>query len=217
MTDVAIVEDWDGGFGWLAHPTERLERASHAIAGDDGYWLIDPVAGDGVEPLIADRGSVAGIVITLDRHLRDAPRLARTFGCPVSLPMALEHLAVPTSTATIDGFVDDTGWHVRPVIDRRGWHEVALVAPDGKVARISEAVGTAAYYRAPGERLGVHPVCRLVPPRAALAGLTPHRLLVGHGRGLATGGAEALTDALVHARRRAPRAYCHGVRQLFGW
>ena len=45
----------------------------------------------------------------------------------------------------------------------------------------------------------------LRPPRDALGGLEPERILVGHGPGLFEDAAAALSDALSGARRRLPR------------
>ena len=68
-----------------------------------------------------------------------------------------------------------------------------------------EALGTAPYYVAPGEPLGVHPLLRLTPPRA-LERRDPLRLLVGHGAPLAgPGTAEAVRRAVARSRREIPR------------
>src|SRR5699024_3715660 len=75
-TDLVTIDRFDGGVGWLAHPDERMQRASHALSTDDGVWLVDPVDADGLDDLLAEEGDVAGVVILLDRHKRDAARLA---------------------------------------------------------------------------------------------------------------------------------------------
>lgn len=31
-----LIDDFDGGVGWLAHPDEDGQRASHAVVGDEG-------------------------------------------------------------------------------------------------------------------------------------------------------------------------------------
>jgi hypothetical protein len=69
---------------------------------------------------------------------------------------------------------------------------------------VGDALGTLAYFRAPGEALGVHPLLRLTPPRS-LCGLEPEHVLCGHGPGLhGPDAAPALREALATARRRIP-------------
>jgi hypothetical protein len=79
---------------------------------------------------------------------------------------------------------------------------------------VPEAVGTAEYFLASGERLGVHPMLRGLPPRSALGGLRPERVLTGHGGGVSTDGADALADALSGSRRRMPGLYAKTVRGM---
>jgi hypothetical protein len=69
---------------------------------------------------------------------------------------------------------------------------------------VGDALGTAGYFCAPGERLAVHPILRLFPPRR-LRGLSPERVMCGHGAGVHDDAAEALAEALRTARRRIPR------------
>jgi hypothetical protein len=64
-------------------------------------------------------------------------------------------------------------------------------------------VGTAPYYGAPGERLGVSPLLRLTPPRRLLD-LEPEHVLVGHGEGIHAEATETLREAVRSARRHAP-------------
>jgi hypothetical protein len=95
-----------------------------------------------------------------------------------------------------------------PILDVPGWREVALWWPEPNVLVCAEALGTAAYFRAPGERIGVHPLFRLRPPRGlrALAGtLAPAHVLVGHGDAVhGPEAAPALAEAVRGARRRGP-------------
>ncbi len=218
-----IVDDWAGGFGWIADPEEAMERTSHAIDGSEGLWLIDPVDMPGLDALLEDRGDVAGVVVTLGRHTRDAATVARRHDVRVHFPEPLLSLAedVEADTGTIQPLVRDTGVEVLPVIDVPGWREFALYAADAGTVRVPEAVGTAPHFLAPGERLGVHPVLRLTPPRSSLGDVTAERVLVGHGRGVMHDGTTALAHALAHARRGAPRVYLRGCarfpRVFFEW
>jgi hypothetical protein len=69
----------------------------------------------------------------------------------------------------------------------------------------ADALGTAPFFRAGDEPVGVHPMLRFAPPRS-LAGLGPEHVLVGHGEGLHAPGTAALVDdAVGNARRRIPR------------
>jgi hypothetical protein len=68
-----------------------------------------------------------------------------------------------------------------------------------------DALGTVPHYFAlDGERLGVHPLLRLTPPRQ-LARREPEHVLCGHGAGVHEHAAQAVREALEHSRRRAPR------------
>jgi hypothetical protein len=86
-----------------------------------------------------------------------------------------------------------------------------LWIPEQRTLVCAEAVGTAQYYRAPSERLAVHPMLRLTPPRSLLA-VEPEHILVGHGAGLHDEASAALRDAIEHARRRTPAWLWAGLR-----
>jgi hypothetical protein len=57
---------------------------------------------------------------------------------------------------------------------------------------------------------------RLTPPRAALSGIDPARVLVGHGAGVFDDAAAAIRDALDGSRRNAPGLYAGTVRSALG-
>ena len=107
------IDEFDGGTGWIAYPDERLQRASHALVSGDGRYLVDPVAFDGIGKFLDERGGVAGIVVLLNRHKRDAAELANRFEVPVYLPefmngVARELDAPPAGVVLVrsDGRVD---------------------------------------------------------------------------------------------------------------
>lgn len=212
------VVDWPGGLTWLAHPDEAMQRASHALATDDGVWLVDPIEAPGIHDAVEALGPVAGVVVLLDRHRRDAAAFAERAGVAVHLPdpvdRGVDGLDAPTEPFA--GELADTGFRARTVIDNRVWREAALVGDDGATALVPEALGTARFFRAPGERVGVHPVLRPVPPRGPLGDLDPERLLVGHGPPVLDDAGTAVRDALAGARRRAPRAYWRVLAGLVG-
>ena len=73
-TEPREIDRWDGGLGWIAHPEETMQRASHALATDEGVWLVDPVDCEGLDQLVEPLGEVAGVVVLLDRHAAQLPR-----------------------------------------------------------------------------------------------------------------------------------------------
>jgi hypothetical protein len=184
-----VVDEFENGFGWQADTPEYMERTSHAVAIDGGVWLFDAVDVDGLDERVRSLGKPAGVVQLLDRHGRDCLRIAERFGVPLLITPRAGHGAIrPIRTVWIPG-----------------WHEVAVHLADERVLVVGDALGTAGYFRAPGERLAVHPVLRVAPPRKLL-GLAPLHVLCGHGEGVhGDEAAPALDEALRTARRRFPR------------
>ncbi|MDZ7700923.1 MAG: hypothetical protein U5J98_02010 [Halobacteriales archaeon] len=212
------LHEWPGGLTWLARPDEPMQRASHALGDGDDVWLVDPLDADGIDATIDGLGEVAGVVVLLDRHTRDAAAFADRHDVAVHVPELLTDAADGLG-APVERFADelgDTGYRVRPVVANRFWREAALVGDDGGSLIVPEALGTNPFVRAPGEAVGVHPVLRPVPPRRQLGDLAPDRLLVGHGAPVLDGAAPAISDALAGARRRAPAAYWGTLRALLG-
>ncbi len=215
-TDVREIDRFDGGVGWIAHPEETMERASHALEIDGKVWVLDPVDGNGVDDLITELGTVAGVVVMLDRHKRDAGAIAKRYDVPVYLPEWFDGVSESLG-APVTRFGDelaDTGLETFVIKNSRFWQEVGLYDPARETLVVPESVGTASYFRAGGERLGVHPMQRLTPPRTTLGGYRPERVLVGHGEGVTEEATTALEAALEGARRGTPRAYAGAVRQL---
>lgn len=185
------------GFGWIRE--EAHERASHALVADGVVWLVDPLDAPGLQERVRDAGEARGVIQLLDRHNRDCAALAARFGVP--------HHKLPR---------EDVGpFRFLPVVRNRVWKEVALWWEDERVLVCADALGTLPYFLASGERVGVSPLLRLTPP-AALAGLEPEHVLVGHGEGVHEDAAAALEYALRNARRGAPAAALNGVRYLAG-
>jgi len=196
--DFRSCDEFEGGFGWKE--PGFLERTSHVLVADGAAWLVDPLAADGLEQRIRAAGRPAGVIQLLDRHGRDCAALA-------------ERLSVPLHVVPFDG-VEGAPFSFRRVVRLPGWREAALWWPEARVLVCADALGTAAYFRAPGERLGVHPFLRLLPPRAMARGLTPGHVLCGHGEGIH--GEEAaiqLAQALATSRRRIPRWLVSRVRK----
>jgi hypothetical protein len=212
------IDRWDAGVGWLAHPEETMQRASHAVAGDDGVWVFDPVDARGVDDLVAEFGDVAGVVVGLDRHKRDAARVARRHDVPVYVHVEMTGVAddLDAPVERFDRRLGDSGFEAFEVLNTPvpPWQEVGFFRETDGTLVVPEAVGTAAYFCAPGERLGVHPMLRPFPPRRALSRYDPDRVLVGHGEGVSDDASRALSDALENARRNLPGAYGRAFRQF---
>lgn len=187
----------DLGFGWLAH--EKLRRTSHAVKTRGGVWVFDPVLWEPALERVSELGEPAGVVQLLDRHGRDAAAVAGRLGVP--------HYAVP-----LEG-IEDSPLEIVPVARSRFWKEVAAWIPGLRALVVADALGTVGYFRAPGERIGVHPFLRFRPPRA-LERYEPRHVLCGHGAGIH--GDEApreLHEALRTARRRLPNAWLGALRR----
>jgi hypothetical protein len=202
------IDAFDGGVGWLAHPSETMTRASHALVDDGDVWLVDPVEAAGLDDRLADLGRVRGVVVLYNYHRRDATAIAARHDVPVILPAGMTALADDDVRAPVRRVADrlgDTGYFLRPVTRTRFWQEWALF--DGETLLVPESLGTAAYFLAPGERLGVSLARRPFPPGDTLADVAPERILCGHGEGLTADAAGELERALSEARRTAPRMY----------
>jgi hypothetical protein len=201
-------DEESGGVGWIAYPDERMQRASHAIAVDGDVYVIDPVDAEGIDELVADFGDVAGVVILLDRHKRDAAAVATRHDVSVYVPHFMADIAddIPAPVETFHRELADTGYAAHSVVDNVAWSEAALYSEDTGVLVIPEAVGTADYFLTGRERLGVHPALRLIPPKK-LGRLSPERILVGHGAGIHEDTANALRDAISGSRGRTPSLY----------
>jgi len=185
----AFVDEQDWGFGWVSTEQPRIRMTSHALLADGGVWLVDPSEGDGVDERIRELGEPAGVLQLLDRHNRACAAFAQRFGVP--------HHKVP--------FEAVGPFEVASMVRRKRWREVALWWPERRVLVCADALGTVPHYFAlGGERLGVHPLLRVTPPRQ-LARLGPEHVLSGHGAGVHERAPEALRDALANSRRRLPR------------
>jgi hypothetical protein len=188
--EVRFVDEFEESVGWTPVVPELRRRTSHAVASGGAVWVVDPLDGNGIDERIRALGEPAGVVQLLDRHNRDCTEVARRLGVPL-------HLTPFTG-------VPEAPFEVAKVLDVPGWHEAALWFPAERILVCADAVGSASYFRAKGERIGVHPVLRLWPPKV-LASFQPRRLLLGHGEGLSGDeAATALHTALRTSRRRFP-------------
>ncbi len=195
-------EEHDLGLSWLVDASETMERACHAVRLDGKVWIVDPTDVPGLDDRIGAVGEPAGVLQLLDRHDRDSAELAERFGVP--------HHRLP-----FDG-VAGTALEGITVIRNKLWNEVAIWSPGDRALVVPEAVGTARYFRAGGEAVGIHPMLRMLPP-SRLREFEPEHLLTGHGTGMhGPGTAAALSDALSGSRRRTPQAALSILRSAFG-
>ncbi|WP_459193800.1 hypothetical protein [Halosimplex sp. J119] len=206
------IDEWDGGMGWIAHPDEKMQRASHALVDGDDVWLVDPIDVEGLDERLADLGTVRGVVVLLDRHTRDSAAIARRHDVPVYVPAWMDDVRndLGTRVEPIRRGLPDSDYDLHRLVDNRFWKEAFLYDEHSKTLVVPEAVGTPSYFRAGMERLGVHPMLRMLPPRS-LGRFAPERILVGHGHGVFEDAAGALAEALDSSRWRAPRLYAEAA------
>jgi hypothetical protein len=207
-TGVRVIDRWEGGVGWLAHPDEAGERASHALRADDGVWVVDPVDAPGVDDLLAEYGDVAGVAVLSSHHARDAGALATRHDVAVHVPAWVDRVAerVDAPVERFDDRLGTTGFAFTPVAPLglyRG--AVAYRERDGTLY-VPDLLSSGSAYPVDGERVGLLLGLRPFPPRDVFAGMDPERLLFGHGAGIFEGAGGALDEALDGARVRLPRA-----------
>jgi hypothetical protein len=221
--DLQVIDRFDGGVGWLAYPDETMQRASHALATPNGVWVIDPVDAAGVDDLLVEVGEagpgaseVAGVAVCLDRHKRDAAAIARRHDVDVYVPTWMSGVAdeidAPVSRFRSD--LGDSGFESFVIRDSSlpPWQEAGLYNPETGTMVVPESVGTAAYFLAGEERLGVHPMLRLTPPDRLRSHGRPERVLVGHGAGIHEDAGGALEGALRSSRANTPSLYAKTLK-----
>lgn len=168
----------DLGLTWTE--TGGMRRSAHALRADGSVWLIDPFEDDVALSASEELGRATGVIQLLDRHNRDCARIAQRLEVPF--------LHLPADAP-------DAPFSVIGVISRPWWREIALWWNAERALVVAEALGTAPVF-ALGRRVGLHPLLRLTPPRAALGAVSPERLLVGHGEPLMEGAGPAVREAL---------------------
>ncbi|MCC6833022.1 MAG: hypothetical protein IT200_16940 [Thermoleophilia bacterium] len=189
--EIVDVTPWS--VGWISPDPRFMRRASHAVLAGGGVWFTDPVLDEAALARAAALGPPAGVVQLLDRHPRDCAAVAARLGVPLHVVPGTPPPGAP--------------FEVIPVVGTRvfRWREIALWFPERRALVTADALGSAPYFLARGERLGPHPVLRLLAPPRVLAGRDPEHVLVGHGAGLHGAGTGAEVDAAIAgARRRIP-------------
>lgn len=179
-----------------------VPRTSHALATEDGVWLVDPVDDPGLDERLLALGETRGVVQLIGRHRRDGTAVAERHGVPLHV---VPRVAVPGAPFVF-----------MPVLSVPGWRESALWWEARRTLVVADALGTLRYFRAGDERIGVHPLLRPRPPRA-LGRYDARHVLCGHGRGLHGDDAgDLVREALRTARRRLPAAWLSAFRAARG-
>ncbi|MCW2973510.1 MAG: hypothetical protein JWN72_1783 [Thermoleophilia bacterium] len=167
-------------------------------------------------------GPVVGVIVLLDRHVRDAPDVARRHDAPLLVPPGRWRTGHqrPRGAHALTQRVEGCPFRFFPVVERDGaWLEHALWWEAAGVLVVAEAVGTTDYCTlGTGAPLGIHPALRFGIRRSGLSELShrPTMLLVGHGD-LVRGDGGDLTAQIRGAARHGPRRHpeaslaCSGV------
>ena len=177
------------GFSWIVD--EPATRTSHVLASDGRVWLVDPVLYEPALERARTLGGPVAVLQLLDRHNRDCAAVARELGVP--------HVVTPDA-------LPGTPFEPITVRESRRWHERALWWDEQRTLVVAEAVGANRFFRARNDRVGVHLLLRLTPPREVFARFQPEHLLLGHGEGLhGPEAAAGLRAALARSRTGFPR------------
>lgn len=212
-TRMQVIDRRDDGVGWIAYPDETMQRASHAFATDDGVYVADPVETENIDDLLGEFGEVAGVLVLLDRHLRDSAALANRHDVPVYIPEWMTGVAskLDAPVERLGDELGDTGFELVRVVDNTFWQEAALYREDDGVLYVPESLGTVDYFCTGSETVGVHPFRRLTPPRM-LRSLSVEHLLVGHGPGVDTDAQAHVEDAIKNSQKRTPFAMLNAMK-----
>lgn len=205
-----IVHDASDVLSWRPQGEGSLQRTAHALRLGDDLWMVDPIDTDGIDDLLGSSGgTVAGVVVTLNRHLRDSLALAGRHGVRVFADEAVGKLDLGDRGERFIGTIPGTPLQSLPLPVggwRRWWREAAIWWPETGTLLVSESLGTVPAWRLGNERLGLHPLRRSAPPRELIS-LPAERLLTGHGDGIAADAAHQIADTLEHGP----------ARRSFGW
>lgn len=202
---ITVLDRWDGGMSWVAHPDEGMHRTSHALRSDGDLWLVDPVDGDDLDDRLADLGTVAGVTVLTNSHGRHADRVADRHGVAIHCPACFTDRSIGRFDAPVERFdatLGDTDYGLVWETGARGWQEAMLYSPDRRTLVVSDALVTGVFTRREGT-LELFPMFKFSPPREALEGLAIDRILLGHGPPVTDDPEGALAAALDVSRLEA--------------
>lgn len=207
-TGYELIDEWDRGVGWFAHPEEEGMRASHAFLFDDEVWIVDPLDAPGIDEPIAELGEVVGVTVCSSMHARDADIFAERYDVPVYIPEGMGRVS-DRLDAPITRYQDEFPASGVTVVRRNpfpGFDEANLYHESTRTLYIGDSLGTTPWHTVGQEAIGAQAILRLFPPRRLL-GSTPERIFCGHGTGIDTDASSALEDTVIAGRKRAPRAF----------
>lgn len=216
-----VVCEWEDGVCWIAHPDEGGKRTSHALRGEDGLWILDPLDASNVDEFLDPLGDVAGVAVLSCWHARDADVFASRYDVAVHVPEWMdrveERVDAPVKRYTLSP--GESEFDILPCRPFPRWQEVFLYDSPTKTLVIPDSMGTIEPFRLGDERLGLELFRRLQPPEQ-LHGLEPERILVGHGPPVTENATEALQTALEQPRRKFPIAVIENgtesIRSILG-
>lgn len=206
-------ENTENVLSWVAYPNEMMERASVMIDTQAGRYAIDPVDCTGLDSEIDRFGGLDGVAVIMDRHSRNARAIAARHDVPVFVPADAKRIsaAIGGPLASLEEALEPSDFEVRWLVFNRFWEEAMLYRPTDGTLVVPETLGTASHFTTGAERIGVHPLMRIRPPRRTFRDLTLTRLFVGHGSPVLEVEDDELAMTLSAARRRLPRAWARGI------
>lgn len=203
---VTVLNRWEHGLTWMAHPHAQMQRASHALIDDGEVWLLDPLDGKDLDETLADLGTVAGVVLLGSEHHRHADRLAARHDVAIHLPEWFEPDAKEFDAPVVE-FTDalaDTEFEAIK-LKESFWQEAGLYHPDRRTLAVSDTFMTALFSSQAG-RVELFPPARFNPPYEAVQDLNVRRLLVGHGDPVFEDATTQIERALAMEYRSTPTA-----------
>ena len=214
---IQVTARFEGGLSWSLAGASMLACRAHALVTDDGVWLVDPIDAPGLDELLATLGRVRGVLVLLDRHLRDSAQLAERHGARLIVPRGEWRRGHPMPDGAEQfepGPLAGTPFEVAPVIERGGqWLEWLLWWQQRRILVIAEVVGRSTVYEPSPHGAGLHPALHVMgAPDPLVEGslrerieAAPVRLLLGHGELESTTRLASIEEPLHGARRRLPK------------
>ena len=116
-------------------------------------WLVDPVDWPR-RSTGRTLGEPAGVLQLLNRHDRDCAEIAER--------LAIPHLRCPRH-------VPGSPFEITQLKRSRLWREIALWWSERRTLVVADALGTNPFFPNGDDRVGVHPLLKLTPPRKLAA------------------------------------------------
>ncbi len=215
---LTVLDRFDGGLTWTIAGESMLQCRAHALVTDDGdVWLVDPLDAPGLDELVEPLGPVRGVIVLLDRHLRQSVQVAQRHDARLVVPRGKWRPGHPMPEGAeqlAPGALDGTPFELQPLIERGGqWLEWLLWWQARRVLVVAEVVGTAPHYEQLDDGAGLHPALHVMGAPDTIAPVElheriaadPFRLLLGHGELDRPAQVDEIDARLHGARRRLPK------------